>query len=170
MNQSNVPKGSIHSTKMNQSNVPQGSTNSSNLQINIYQKSINSNANQSKYPSNVQQSNNYQQAGALPSYHESQFNKVQSTHSTNMKQSNKQSAKGPNFPHGTVHPSQIKEINQNFESNLLQSNMNQQNIKDSKAPESYIYSSDVYKQSNASNFPNNNSSRQSAKQSIQSHK
>jgi hypothetical protein len=173
-NQSNVPQGSIHSTKINQSNAPQGSTNSSNLQINIYQKSVNSNAHQSKYPSNVQQSNKYQQTGVLPSYHDSQFNNGQSIYSTNMKQSNKQSAKGSNFPHGTVHPSQINEINPDFESKLLQSHMNQQKIKDSKAPESYIYSSDVYKQSmkqsNASNFPNNNSSRQSAKQSIQSHK
>ena len=46
---------------MNQSNMPKGSTNNSNMQFNIYQQSVN-NSHQSKYPSNVQQSNKYQQS------------------------------------------------------------------------------------------------------------
>ena len=153
------------------------------LQVNIYQQSVhNSNAHQSKYPSNVQQSKNYKQSGALPSYHESQFNNGQSVHSTNMKQSNMQSAKGSNIPHSSLHPSQAQDINQKtslipssvYDTKIMQSNMTQQSIKNSKNPQSYVHSSNVYmqsmKQSNASNIPNNTSSRQSAKQSIQSHK
>ena len=99
-----------------------------------------------------------------------------------MKQSNMHSSKGSNAPHSSSHPSQVQGINQNtsiipnsvVDTKIMHPSMIQQNMKSSNASQSNAHSSNVYmnsmKQSNASNLPNNSSSRQSAKQSIKSKK